>query len=85
MSSQQNNKGKGDGQGPRKKGLLIGAVLWALVLVVFFNFIAKEISNAGTKEVPYSQFTEMVEEDKVAVVEMTANKYTFYLKEDLPD
>ncbi len=85
LSSQQNNKGKGDGQGPRKKGLLIGAVLWALVLVVFFNFIAKEISNAGTKEVPYSQFTEMVEEDKVAVVEMTANKYTFYLKEDLPD
>ena len=85
MSSQQNNKGKGDGQGPRKKGLIIGAVLWALVLVVFFNFIAKEISNAGTKEVPYSDFTEMVEEDKVAVVEMTANKYTFYLKEDLPD
>ena len=85
LSSQQNNKGKGDGQGPRKKGLLIGAVLWALVLVVFFNFIAKEISNAGTKEVPYSEFIEMVEEDKVAVVEMTASKYTFYLKEDLPD
>ena len=70
--------------GPRKRGLLIGAILWALVLVVFFNFIAKEISNAGTKEVPYSEFIQMVEEDKVAAVEMTASKYTFYLKEDLP-
>ena len=84
MSSNSNNKGNGGGQGPRKKGLLIGAILWALVLVVFFNFIAKEISNAGTKEVPYSEFIQMVEEDKVAV-EMTANKYTFYLKEDLPN
>ena len=85
MSSNSNNKGNGGGQGPRKKGLLIGAILWALVLVVFFNFIAKEISNAGTKEVPYSEFIQMVEEDKVAAVEMTANKYTFYLKEDLPN
>ncbi len=84
MSSNQNNKGSG-GMGPRKRGLLIGAILWALVLVVFFNFLAKEISNAGTKEVPYSEFVQMVEEDKVAAVEMTANKYTFYLKEDLPN
>ena len=82
MSSNQNNNG--GGMGPRKRGLLIGAILWALVLVVFFNFLAKEISNAGTKEVPYSEFIQMVEEDKVAAVEMTASKYTFYLKEDLP-
>lgn len=85
MSSNQNNKGKGDGQGPRKKGLIIGAILWAVILVVFFNFLVKEISNAGTKEVPYSEFVQMVQEDKVAAVEMTANKYTFYLKEDLPE
>ncbi len=85
MSSNQNNKGKGDGQGPRKKGLIIGAILWAVILVVFFHFLVKEISNAGTKEVPYSEFVQMVQEDKVAAVEMTANKYTFYLKEDLPE
>ncbi|MDY3015421.1 MAG: ATP-dependent zinc metalloprotease FtsH [Evtepia sp.] len=85
MSSNQNNRGKGDGQGPRKQKLIAGAVLWALLLVIFFNFIAKQISQAGTKEVPYSEFIQMVEEDKVAVVEMTNNKYTFYLKEDMPD
>ena len=85
MSSNQNNKGKGGGQGPRKKGFVVGAILWALVLVIFFNFLAKEISNAGTKEVPYSEFIQMIEEDKVATVEMANNKYTFYLTEDMPD
>ena len=84
MSSNPNNKGKGGGQGPRKRGLIFGAILWALVLVIFFNFLAKQIANAGTKEVPYSEFIQMVEEDKVATVELTSNKYTFYLKEDLP-
>ena len=75
MSSNSNNKGNGGGQGPRKKGLLIGAILWALVLVVFFNFIAKEISNAGTKEVPYSEFIQMVEEDKVDKVAAMKRNY----------
>jgi len=84
LSSNPNNKGKGGGQGPRKRGLIFGAILWALVLVIFFNFLAKQIANAGTKEVPYSEFIQMVEEDKVATVELTSNKYTFYLKEDLP-
>ena len=84
MSSNPNNKGKGGGQGPRKRGCIFGAILWALVLVIFFNFLAKQIANAGTKEVPYSEFIQMVEEDKVATVELTSNKYTFYLKEDLP-
>ena len=73
MSSNQNNKGSG-GQGPRKRGFVVGAILWALVLVIFFNFLAKEIANAGTKEVPYSEFIQMVEEDKVATVEMKSNK-----------
>ncbi|PWM41661.1 MAG: hypothetical protein DBX66_00040, partial [Clostridiales bacterium] len=40
------------------------------------NFLAKQIANAGTKEVPYSEFIQMVEEDKVATVELTSNKYT---------
>ena len=84
MSSNQNNKGSGGGQGPRKRGFVVGAILWALALVIFFNFLAKEIANAGTKEVPYSEFIQMVEEDKVATVEMKSNKYTFYLTEDMP-
>ena len=85
MSSNQNNKGKGGGQGPRKRSFVVGAVLWALVMVIVFNFLAKEIANAGTQEVPYSEFIQMVEEDQVATVEMESNKYTFYLTEDMPE
>ena len=83
LSSNQDNKGKGGG-GPRRRGFFIGAILWALILVIFFNFLANQIANAGTQEVPYSEFIEMVEQDKVATAELTANKITFYLKEDLP-
>ena len=52
--------------------------------MIFFNFLANQIANAGTQEVPYSEFIEMVEQDKVATAELTANQITFYLKEDLP-
>ena len=83
MSSNQDNKGKGGG-GPRRRGFFIRAILWALILVIFFNFLANQIANAGTQEVPYSEFIEMVEQDKVATAELTANRITFYLKEDLP-
>ena len=83
MSSNQDNKGRGGG-GPRRRGFFIGAILWALILVIFFNFLANQIANAGTQEVPYSEFIEMVEQDKVATAELTANQITFYLKEDLP-
>ncbi len=83
MSSNQDNKGKGGG-GPRRRGFFIGAILWALILVIFFNFLANQIANAGTREVPYSEFIDMVNQDKVATAELTLNKITFYLKEDLP-
>ena len=80
------NKGKkgGSTQPPKRRGI-IAAVVWAVILVILFNFVAAKISNVGVQEVPYSQFVQMVEQDKVAAVELASSKYTFYLKEDLPD
>ena len=85
MSSDRKKRDGGNGQNPRRRNLLIGAILWALVLVIFFHFIAGEIANAGTQEVPYSEFIQMVEDERVAVVELAGNKFTFYLKEDMPE
>ena len=51
LSSNHDNKGKGGG-GPRRRGFFIGAILWALILVIFCNFLANQIANAGTQEVP---------------------------------
>ena len=84
MNPNQNNGNKGGGPQPPKKRGIAGAILWAVAIVIFFNFLAAKISNAGTQEVPYSAFIQMIEEDKVATVELSSNKYIFYLKEDMP-
>ena len=84
MNPNQDNKNNKGGQGPKKRGFFIGALVWALVLVIIFNFIAGEIANAGTKEVTYSEFIQMVENNEVATAELANKQITFYLSKDLP-
>ena len=84
MNPNQDNKNNKGGQGPKKRGFFVGALVWALVLVIIFNFIAGEIANAGTKEVTYSEFIQMVENNEVATAELANNQITFYLSKDLP-
>ena len=55
------------------------------MLVAFFHIIAGQLEKRGTEEVPFSEFVQMVKDDRVATVDMATNKYTFYLKEDLPE
>ena len=84
MNPNQDNKINKGGQGPKKRGFFVGALVWALVLVIIFNFIAGEIANAGTKEVTYSEFIQMVENNEVATAELANKQITFYLSKDLP-
>ena len=84
MNPNQDNKNNKGGQGPKKRGFFVGALVWALVLVIIFNFIAGEIANAGTKEVTYSEVIQMVENNEVATAELANKQITFYLSKDLP-
>ena len=84
MNPNQDNKNNKGGQGPKKRGFFVGALVWALVLVIIFNFIAGEMANAGTKEVTYSEFIQMVENNEVATAELANKQITFYLSKDLP-
>ena len=84
MNPNQDNKNNKGSQGPKKRGFFVGALVWALVLVIIFNFIAGEIANAGTKEVTYSEFIQMVENNEVATAELANKQITFYLSKDLP-
>ena len=77
MNPNQNNGNKGGGPQPPKKRGIAGAILWAVAIVIFFNFLAAKISNAGTQEVPYSAFIQMIEEAKVATVELSRANYIF--------
>lgn len=85
MNPNQNNDGNKDGKDPNKQKVIIRTIVWALLFFILFRFLAVQLQNAGVEEVPYSQFVQMVTEDKVAAVELASNKYTFYLKEDLPE
>ena len=84
MNPNQDNKNNKGGQGPKKRGFFVGALVWALVLVIIFNFIAGEIANAGIKEVTYSEFIQMVENNEVATAELANKQIKFYLSKDLP-
>ena len=84
MNPNQDNKNNKGGQGPKKRGFFVGALVGALVLVIIFNFIAGEIANAGTKEMTYSEFIQMVENNEVATAELANKQITFYLSKDLP-
>ncbi len=84
MNPNQDNKNNKGGQGPKKRGFFVGALVRALVLVIIFNFIAGEIANAGIKEVTYSEFIQMVENNEVATAELANKQITFYLSKDLP-
>ena len=84
MNPNQDNKNNKGGQGPKKRGFFVGALVWALVLVIIFNFIAGEIANAGPKEMTYSEFIQMVENNEVATAELANKQITFYLSKDLP-
>ena len=84
MNPNQDNKNNKGGQDPKKRGFFVGALVWALVVVIIFNFIAGEIANAGTKEVTYSEFIQMVENNEVATAELANKQITFYLSKDLP-
>ena len=75
---------------PRKSGnnnkrnlMAIGSiVLWALVITILVNYFTGMAAQANSTEIRYSEFKQLVEEDKVYSVTTTNNKFTIYLKED---
>ncbi len=72
--------------GPNNKRNLMGIVsilLWALVITILVNYFLSMSSQANSDLIQYSDFLRLVTEDKVYSVEMTGNKYTVYLKEDV--
>ena len=73
---------------PRKSGnnnkrnlMAIGSiVLWALVITILVNYFTGMAAQANSTEIRYSEFKQLVEEDKVYSVTTTNNKFTIYLK-----
>jgi cell division protease FtsH len=74
------NQNKGP-EGPKKRNLIFTAILWAVGITILLNFIGAKFSQSQVKVISYSEFIQMVEEDKVASIEIDKNRYTLTLKE----
>ena len=79
--NKNNNRGKGGGGNRRNTTAIISIILWALVLTVLVNYATSMARSANSVEITYSQFRQLVEEDKVESVVMESTKYTITLKD----
>ena len=81
--NQNNNKGSGNNSGGNKNMMgIISIILWALIIVLMVNYVTSMATTRQSTEIDYSEFVQMVRDDKVAWVVMESNKYTIYPKPD---
>ena len=79
--NQNNNKGSGNNSGGNKNMMgIISIILWALIIVLMVNYVTSMATTRQSTEIDYSEFVQMVRDDKVAWVVMESNKYTIYPK-----
>ena len=60
---------------------IINIVVWALILLAGFNWLFSSMSLSGSVEVKFSEFIQLVKEDKVDTVKLQNNRYSITLKE----
>ncbi|MCQ2442539.1 MAG: ATP-dependent zinc metalloprotease FtsH [Oscillospiraceae bacterium] len=53
-----------------------------MVLMLGFNWMFSSMNMSGTEKVHFSEFIQLVEDDKVEEVKLQSGRYTFKLKED---
>lgn len=76
------NQNKGP-EGPKKRNLIFTAILWAVGITILLNFIGAKFNESQIKVISYKEFIQMIEEDKIASVQLDKNRYTLTLKEDV--
>ena len=70
-----NNGGNGNNGGNNKNGMTIMVFILAALLVLFLTSLLNSCARDATnKEITYSEFVKMVEEDKVAEVMFTSSR-----------
>ncbi|MBQ1280865.1 MAG: ATP-dependent metallopeptidase FtsH/Yme1/Tma family protein, partial [Oscillospiraceae bacterium] len=75
------NKKKNNQQEPKQRPIL-PIILIALALTLVFNQVFSAITNANTKEMPYSEFIALAEADKIDSVEFQSDRIVFLTREE---
>ena len=73
MNDKNTPSGSGDNnqKGPKNRQSIIIFAVFMLASFLALNFIQNFMKDAGSKEISYNEFIEMLEEDKVEKVEDT--------------
>ena len=78
----KNKRNSGGGNNNKNLMGIISIILWALIIVLMVNYVTSMATTRQSTEIDYSEFVQMVRDDKVAWVVMESNKYTIYPKPD---
>ncbi len=77
MNDNQNRKPNNDNKNKKNMNGLLILLAWAVVLTVVFNYLSAYSQQANTAatthEIKYSEFVELVEQDKVEAVEFSTD------------
>ena len=74
----KNKRNSGGGNNNKNLMGIVSIVLWALIIVLMVNYVTSMATTRQSTEIDYSEFVQMVRDDKVAWVVMESNKYTIY-------
>ena len=72
------NNGQGDPKGPRIAPMLVAA----LVLLLLVTYFTRALSSPNSKEIPYTEFIQMLDDGKVESVYVESDRITITPKED---
>ena len=77
-SSNQNQDphGSGNGEGPRNKQTMLMVLVCVLVALMFLGLMNNVLGNSSQREISYSEFLQMVEDDQVEQVVIQSNILT---------
>nr|MCR5721496.1 ATP-dependent metallopeptidase FtsH/Yme1/Tma family protein [Lachnospiraceae bacterium] len=72
------NNGQGDPKGPRIAPMLVAA----LVLLLLVTYFTRALSSPNSREIPYTEFIQMLDDGKVESVYVESDRITITPKED---
>ena len=81
MAENQNEPEKNDKNNPNRKNRKVLTIVLVCALAVVLLFGLVNMGGDSSDEIPYSQFTQMVEEDQVTEVELNGSKMTVRTKD----
>ena len=80
-NNDNNSNGNGNGNGtPPKKQSLLFLLIATLVTMLCMSYFMKSFDEATTRELPYNEFVQMLEDNKVESVYITSDRVEFVPK-----